>query len=59
MGKYHAGKNGRAICGSGRSDGFKTVVVGAQEWNAIRTDKRCLKCVAAIAAIQYQKLKSA
>ena len=57
MSKYHAGKNGKAICGSGRIDGFKTVVIGAQEWNAIKTDLRCLKCVAAI-AIKYQKTKS-
>lgn len=50
MNKYHAGKNGRPICSSGRIDGFKTVVVGAKDWNKLGAEHRCAKCVSVIVA---------
>jgi hypothetical protein len=56
MSKYHAAsKYGTALCGSRRLDGFKTVVVGASDWNDTKPVFRCAKCVA---FLQQRKLEA-
>lgn len=62
MSKYHAGKNGFALCGSGSHYGFKTTIVDVKTWNQSKPEYRCVKCVAAIKArsiVRQGELKAA
>lgn len=46
MSKYHAAKNGKALCGAnGTARGFHVVALRPHEWNATPVDSRCLRCI--------------
>ena len=45
MAKYHAAKNGMALCGSrGSANGYNVLIVAAAEWNVLNPNNRCSKC---------------
>lgn len=46
--KYHAGKYKMPLCGSRGIDGFKTVALPPKEWDSLKPEYRCLKCIKVI-----------
>lgn len=49
MAKYHAGRNGKPMCGqTGAIGGFTAVSLGPADWNMLEPAEKCQKCVQAI-----------
>lgn len=44
---YHAGKSGFPLCGTrGHGSRFNVVCLPAKDWNNLKLEQRCRKCVA-------------
>jgi hypothetical protein len=46
MHKYHAGRPGFPLCGArGTGNRYNVVVFGPADWNALKPEQRCSRCV--------------